>query len=93
MGESNRLQSFAEDLVVFRQLTTPEERTEFSGLMKRAHARHMSACAFVQRSPGRQGSAWIRRLCEGALSWDPTPAADAQDNPGGESADGTDFPR
>jgi hypothetical protein len=36
MGESHRLQSFAEDLAVFRQLTTTEECAEFASLMKRA---------------------------------------------------------
>jgi hypothetical protein len=53
MGESRRLQSFAEDLAVFRQLTTSEDRAEFATLMKRAYAQHISACAFVQRSPER----------------------------------------
>jgi hypothetical protein len=92
MGESHRLQSFAEDLAVFRQLTTPEERAEFSGLMKRAYAQHMSAWAFVQRSPERQVSARIRRLCEAFLPRDSTPAVnDRQDNPGRVSEDGTNF--
>ena len=48
MGEPNQLQSFAEDLAVFRQLTTPAERAEFTTLMKRAYARQLSACTFVQ---------------------------------------------
>jgi hypothetical protein len=90
MGESHRLQSFAEDLAVFRQLTTPEERAEFSGLMKRAYAQHMSAWAFVQRSPERQVSARIRRLCAAFLPRDSTPAGnDSRDNPGSASADAT----
>lgn len=33
MGEPNQLQSFAEDLAVFRQLTTPEERAEFTTIV------------------------------------------------------------
>jgi hypothetical protein len=86
MGTANPLQSFAEDLVVFRQLTVPEERAEFTALMKRAYAQQMSACTFVQRSPERQVSARIRRLCEAALPQISTHAADdAQDTPGDAS--------
>jgi hypothetical protein len=83
MNAPNPLQSFAEDLVVFRQLTAPDERAEFTALMKRAYAQQMSACAFVQRSPERQVSARIRRLCETALPpiLDHT-VDDAQDSPG-----------
>jgi hypothetical protein len=94
MEESNQLRSFAEDLVVFRQLTTSEERAEFTGLMKRAYAQQMSACTFVQRSPERQVSVRIRRLCEAAPSRDSTPAVhDAQENRAGESADSTNVAR
>jgi hypothetical protein len=67
VGESSQRRSFAEDLAVFRQLTTAEERAERRGSMQRAHAQPLSACPFVQRSPGRQVSARIRRLCEAAL--------------------------
>jgi thiamine-phosphate pyrophosphorylase len=67
MSPAHPLRSFAEDLVVFRQLTAPAERAEFTALMKRAYAQQMSSCAFVQRSPERQVSARIRRLCEAAL--------------------------
>jgi hypothetical protein len=92
MGESHRLQSFAEDLAVFRQLTTTEDRAEFATLMKRAYAQHISACAFVQRSPERRVSARIRRLCEGILAREATTAVhDTQANPSGSSADRTDF--
>ena len=92
MGESPRLQSFAEDLAVFRQLITPEERTEFSTLMKRAYAQHISACAFVQRSPERRVSTRIRRLCERALAREATMAVDGtRANPGGARAERTDF--
>jgi len=90
MNASNSLQSFAEDLAVFRQLTAPEERAEFTGLMKRAYAQQMSAWAFVQRSPERQVSARIRSLCEAALPQTSTQAVDdAQDNPGNASEGGT----
>jgi hypothetical protein len=75
MHQSNPLSSFDEDLTVFRQLTTPEERAEFTRLMKRAYARHMSACAFVRQSPARRVSARIRQLCEAA----PTPASPPPD--------------
>jgi hypothetical protein len=92
MGESHRLQSFAEDLAVFRQLTTTEERAEFASVMKRAYAQHISACAFVQRSPERQVSARIRRLCEAILARKSTAAVHGtQANPAGASADRTDF--
>src|SRR5258705_9211969 len=92
MGESHRLQSFAEDLAVFRQLTTTEERTEFSTLMKRAYAQHISACAFVQRSPERRVSTRIRRLCERALAREATIAVDGtRANPRGAPAERTDF--
>jgi hypothetical protein len=92
MGESHRLQSFAEDLAVFHQLTTAEQRAEFTGLMKRAYAQHLSACTFVQRSPERQVSARIRRLCEGLLSRNSTlPDPDSQDNSGGTSEAATSF--
>jgi hypothetical protein len=82
MSSSNPLQAFAEDLVVFRQLIDPVERAEFTALMKRAYAQQVSACAFVQRSPERQVSARIRRLCEAALPQISTYAVDeAQDKP------------
>jgi hypothetical protein len=80
MGESHRLQSFAEDLAVFHQLTTADERAEFAALMKRAYAQHISACAFVQRSPERRVSARIRRLCERVLTQESTTAV--HDMPG-----------
>ena len=90
MGEPNPLQSFAEDLVVFRQLTTPAERAEFTMLMKRAYAQQISACTFVQRSPERQVSARIRDLCEVASSRVSTLGTrDASDDSGGEREDGT----
>jgi hypothetical protein len=83
MNPSNPLQTFAEDLTVFRQLTAPEERAEFSALMKRAYAQQLSACAFVQRSPERQVSARIRRLCEAALPQISEHTVDqAEDTPG-----------
>jgi hypothetical protein len=83
MGASNPLQSFAEDLVVFRQLTAPDERAQFTALMKRAYAQQMSACAFVQCSPERQVSARIRHLCEAALPERSEHTVDeAQDTPG-----------
>jgi hypothetical protein len=83
VGESMRLETFAEDLAVFRQLSTSTERAEFTRLMKRAYARHASACAFVQRSPERQVSERIRRLCEVALSPASTqPAHGSEDRPG-----------
>jgi hypothetical protein len=83
MGESKRLETFAEDLAIFRQLSTPAERAEFTRLMKRAYAQHMSACAFVQRSPERQASERIHRLCEVALSPASTqPAHDPEEKPG-----------
>jgi len=86
MNPSNPLQAFAEDLVVFRQLSVPEERAEFTALMKRAYAHQMSACAFVQRSPERQVSARMRRLCEAALSQTSTLAVgEAQDTAGDAS--------
>jgi hypothetical protein len=92
MGESKRLETFAEDLAVFRQLTVPAERAEFTQLMKRAYAQHMSACAFVQRSPERQVAERIRRLCEVALSPAPTqPAHDPEDKPGADGEGGTMF--
>jgi hypothetical protein len=92
MGESHRLQSFAEDLAVFRQLTTTEERAEFANLMKRAYAQHISACAFVQRSPERRVSTRIRRLCERVLAREAITAVhDTRANDGGASADRTDF--
>ena len=87
MSASNPLQSFAEDLVVFRQLTAPEERAQFTALMKRAYVQQLSACAFVQRSPERQVSARIRRLCEAALPQISTQAVgEAQDAAGDASA-------
>jgi plasmid replication initiation protein len=93
MGESRGPQSFAEDLAVFRQLTTAEERAEFSTLMKRAYARHVSACAFVQRSPERRVSARLRRLCERALAREAAAAVDdARANPSGAGADQADAP-
>ena len=92
MGESHRLQSFAEDLAVFRQLTTTEERAEFTSLMKRAYAQRISACAFVQRSPERRVSTRIRRLCERALAREAITAVHAtRANDGGASADRTDL--
>jgi hypothetical protein len=68
MSEQNPLPSLDEGLVVIRQLKTAEERAEFTRLMKRAYAQHISACAFVQRSPERHVSPQIRRLCEAALA-------------------------
>ena len=47
MAASHPLESFAEDLAVFQQLTTADERAEFAALMKRAYAQHISACRFV----------------------------------------------
>ena len=92
MGESHGLQSFAEDLAVFRQLTTPEERAELSILMKRAYAQHLSACAFVQRSPERRVSTRIRRLCEKVLDGEPTAAVHpTRATHRGASAERTDF--
>ena len=92
MGESHRLQSFAEDLAVFRQLITPEERAEFATLMKRAYAQRISACAFVQRSPERRVSARIRRLCDIILARESTTAAhETRENPAEASADRTNF--
>jgi hypothetical protein len=82
MSPANPLQSFAEDLTVFRQLTAAEERAEFTALMKRAYAQQLSACAFVRRAPERQVSARIRRLCEAALPQISTQAiAETQDSP------------
>ena len=93
MGESHRLQSFAEDLVVFRQLTTPEERTEFSTLMKRAYAQHICPALSLQRSPARRVSTRIRRLCERTLPREATMAVDGtRPIPDGTRAEGTDFP-
>jgi hypothetical protein len=60
MSDQNPLLSFDEDLMVFRQLKTAEERAEFTRLMKRAYAQHISAWAFVQRSPERHVSPQIR---------------------------------
>ena len=92
MNPSNPLQAFAEDLVVFRQLSVPEERAEFTALMKRAYAQQMSACAFVQRSPERQVSARMRRLCEAALPQTSALAVDdAHDKPGDAIGEGTNF--
>jgi hypothetical protein len=91
MGEPSPLQSFAEDLEVLRQLTMPEERVEFTDLMKRAYAQHLSACAFVRQSPERRVSARIRRLCSEGLSRPSTTAMDdSQDTLGGASDEGTD---
>jgi hypothetical protein len=72
MSTPNPFLTFAEDLLVFRQLTTPEDRAEFTRLMKRAYAQGLSACAFVKQSPERHVSAPIRRCCEAAL----TPTSD-----------------
>jgi hypothetical protein len=92
MGESHGPQSFGEDLAVFRQLSTPEERAEFATLMKRAYAQHISACAFVQRSPERRMSARIRRLCERVLARETTALVhNTRTNYDGASADQTDF--
>jgi hypothetical protein len=92
MTESQRLQSFAEDLAVFHRLTTAEERAEFAALMKRAYAQRISACAFVQRSPERRVSARIRRLCEKVLSRaSSTTTDDTQDKSGGAHIDRADF--
>jgi hypothetical protein len=89
MGEPNQLQLFTEDLAVFRQLTTPAERVEFTRLMKRAYARQMSACTFVQRSPERRVSARLRDLCEVASSRISTPGTrDAPHDSGGAREDG-----
>ena len=83
MNASNPLQAFAEDLVVFRQLADADERAEFTALMKRAYAQQLSACAFVQRSPERQVSARIRRLCGTALPQrSEHTVVEAQDSPG-----------
>ena len=71
MSDPNPLQTFAEDLLVFRQLTTSEDRSEFTRLMKRAYAQGQSACAFVLQAPERHVSAHIRRLCEAALTQTP----------------------
>lgn len=68
MSDQNPVLSFDEDLVVLRQLKTAEERAEFTRLMKRAYAQHISACTFVQRSPERHVSPQIRRLCEAVLA-------------------------
>ena len=76
MGESHRLEAFAEDLAVFHQLTTADERAEFAALMKRAYAQHMSACVFVQRSPERRVSTHIRDLCEKVLAQQSTTPVD-----------------
>ena len=73
MSDQNPLPSFDEDLVVLRQLKTAEGRAEFTRPMKRACTRHISACAFVQRSPERHVSPQIRRLCEAALAQASTP--------------------
>jgi hypothetical protein len=90
MGEPNQLQSFAEDVAVFRQLTTPAERAEFTRLMKRAYAEQVSACAFVQRSPERRVSARLRALCEAASSRISTPGTrDAPHDSGGAREDDT----
>jgi hypothetical protein len=92
MTESQRLQSFAEDLAVFHRLTTAEERAEFAALMKRAYAQHLSACAFVQRSPERRVSARIRRLCEKVLSrTSSTTTDDTQDKSSRAQMDRADF--
>lgn len=90
MSESNRLESFAEDLAVFRQLITSAERTEFTRLMKRAYAQHLSACAFVQRAPERQVSERIRRLCEAAFPLS-LPVVDhgIEEKPDAEDKEGT----
>jgi hypothetical protein len=83
MNASNPLQAFAEDLVIFRQLTAPDERAQFTALMKRAYAQQMSACAFVQHSPDRQVSARLRHLCETALSQrSEHTTVETQDSPG-----------
>jgi hypothetical protein len=74
MDQPNQLQTFAEDIVVFRQLQTPDERAEFSRLMKRAYAQRISACRFVQRVPDRHVSARIRSLCEASLPGASTPS-------------------
>jgi hypothetical protein len=80
--------------VVFRQLSTPEQRAEFTHLMKRAYAQHTSACAFGERSPERQVSAHIRRLCEVTRARDSTQAVhDPQEKPRGGREDGTNFAR
>src|SRR2546426_5834390 len=92
MSDQNPLLSFDEDLIVLRQLKTAEERAEFATLMKRAYAQHISACAFVQRSPERRVSTRIRRLCERVLAREAITAVhDTRANDGGASADRTDF--
>ncbi|HEX9868934.1 MAG TPA: hypothetical protein VGC99_10130 [Candidatus Tectomicrobia bacterium] len=59
---------------------------EFTALMKRAYAQQLSACAFVQRSPERQVSARMRRLCGAALPQISTQAlGEAQDTVGDAS--------
>lgn len=90
MSEQKPLLTFEADLMVFRQLTMPEERAEFTRLMKRAYAQRLSACAFVQQSPERHVSAHIRSLCETALtqtSAPPSPEVPATDRE--EPDDGT----
>jgi hypothetical protein len=73
MSDQHSLLSFDEDLLVLRQLKTAEERTEFTRLMKRAYAQHISARTFVQRSPERHVSPQIRRLCEPSFAQASTP--------------------
>jgi hypothetical protein len=92
MSESHRLQSFAEDLAVFHQLTTADQRAEFAALMKRSYAQHISACAFVQRSPERRVSAHIRHLCERVLAQkSPTADHNTRGAPERGRAERTDF--
>ena len=92
MSESHRLQSFAEDLSVFHQLTTADERAEFAALMKRAYAQHISACTFVQRAPERRVSAQIRHLCERVLAQKSTTAGhNTRGAPDRGRAERTDF--
>jgi hypothetical protein len=91
MDQPNQLQTFAEDIVVFRQLQTPDERAEFSRLMKRAYAQRISACRFVRRGPGRHVSARIRSLCEASLPGASTPSQH-QALPSGETASITGTP-
>jgi hypothetical protein len=68
MGESYGPQSSAEELAVCRQPTAAEERCEFSTRLKHAYAQHISACAFIRRSPERRVSPQLRCPCERAVS-------------------------
>jgi hypothetical protein len=92
MSTQNPLATFEEDLIVFRQLTIPTERAAFTRLMKRAYAQGLSACVFVQRSPERQVSAHIRRLCEAALTQLPASPSRQAPAAGRDKPDGGTLP-